>query len=56
MGWLDGSKKVPAAGDLGYETWQADNSMVLAWLINSMEAEVSQNFILCEWQSNYGIL
>ena len=28
--------------------WQADNSMVLAWLINSMEAEVSQNFILCD--------
>ena len=47
MGWLDGSKKAPA-GDLGYETWQADNSMVLAWLINSMEAEVSQNFILCD--------
>ena len=34
------------AGDLGYEAWQADNSMVFAWLINLMEAEVNQNFIL----------
>ncbi|KAJ4721162.1 hypothetical protein OWV82_008883 [Melia azedarach] len=48
MGWLDGSKTEPASGDPSYEVWQAENSMVLAWLINSMEPEVSQNFILCD--------
>ena len=47
MGWLDGSKKAPTAGDLGSEAWQDDNSMVLAWLINSMKVGESQNFILC---------
>ena len=54
MGRLDGSKKAPAAGDLGYETWQVDNFMVLARLINSMEVEVILSFATL--RSNYGIL
>ena len=48
MGWLDGLKKAPTTGYPSNEAWQVDNSMALAWLINSMEAKVSQNLILCD--------
>ena len=33
-------------GEAGYETWFVENSMVMAWLINSMEPEISQGYIL----------
>ena len=39
---------MPIVGYPSTEAWQVDNSMVLAWLINLMEAKVSQNFILCD--------
>ena len=28
-----------------YATWDAENSMIMAWLVNSIEEEISSNYI-----------
>ena len=38
-------KKAPAADDLNYATWDAENSMVRTWLVNSMEEGISSNYM-----------
>ncbi|XP_028754215.1 uncharacterized protein LOC114713703 [Neltuma alba] len=43
-GYLIGSVQKPAEGDEKYPTWEAENSMVQAWLINSMTTEISAHF------------
>ncbi|KAI3465995.1 hypothetical protein Pfo_022658 [Paulownia fortunei] len=45
IGLLDGTRKPLKPGDEGYQTWHAENSMLMAWLINSMEPEISQGYI-----------
>ena len=37
--------KEPAKMDLRYATWDAKNSMIMAWLVNSMEEEISSNYM-----------
>ncbi|XP_071920664.1 uncharacterized protein [Coffea arabica] len=36
MGYLTGETKAPICTDLAYATWDAENSMVMTWLVNSM--------------------
>ena len=38
-------KKAPAADDLNYATWDDENSMVITWLVNSMEEGISSNYM-----------
>ena len=45
MGYLTGEKKEPAANDQAHATWDAENSMVMTWLVNSMEEEISSNYM-----------
>ena len=45
MGLLDGSRKPVLLGDAGYPIWDAENSMLMSWLVNSMEPEISQGYI-----------
>lgn len=45
MGYLTGEKKEPATGDSSYATWDAENSMVMTWLVNSMEEDISSNYM-----------
>ena len=45
MGLLDGSHKPVFPGDAGYPIWDAENSMLMSWLVNSMELEISQGYI-----------
>ena len=45
IGYLIGDVKEPAKTDSGYATWDAKNSMIMAWLVNSMEEEVSSNYM-----------
>ncbi|CAL5422346.1 unnamed protein product [Camellia sinensis] len=40
-----GEKKAPAKEDLAYATWDAKNSMVMTWLMNSMEEDISSNYM-----------
>ena len=44
-GYLDGSAKKPAKSDPFFHTWDAQNSMVMPWLINSMDEKISENFM-----------
>ena len=37
LGYITGETKPPAQTEPTYQTWLAENSIVLAWLINSME-------------------
>ena len=45
MGYPIGEKKAPATDDLNYATWDAENSMVMTWLVNSMEEDISSNYM-----------
>jgi len=45
IGYLTGEKKEPALEDPSHPTWDAENSMVMTWLVNSMEEEISSNYM-----------
>lgn len=45
MGYLADDKKAPAEADPAYSTWDAKNSMVMTWLVNSMEEDISSNYM-----------
>uniref|UniRef100_A0A2N9G6R9 Retrovirus-related Pol polyprotein from transposon TNT 1-94-like beta-barrel domain-containing protein n=1 Tax=Fagus sylvatica TaxID=28930 RepID=A0A2N9G6R9_FAGSY len=45
MGYLTGEKTALAEADLTYATWDAENSMVMTWLVNSMEEDISSNYM-----------
>ena len=45
MGYLTGEKTAPAKADPTYATWDAENSMVMTWLVNSMEEDISSNYM-----------
>ncbi|RVW87753.1 Cyclin-dependent kinase D-2 [Vitis vinifera] len=44
-GLLTGEKKAPAVDDPNYAIWDAENSMVMTWLVNSMEEDISSNYM-----------
>ena len=45
MGYLTGEKTAIAEADPTYATWDAENSMVMTWLVNSMEEDISSNYM-----------
>ncbi|KAH9741647.1 protein kinase domain-containing protein [Citrus sinensis] len=45
MGYLDGSTDIPEVDDPSYKIWDEQNSMVMSWLINSMDPHISQSFL-----------
>ncbi|KAI9177655.1 hypothetical protein LWI28_017786 [Acer negundo] len=45
IGYLTGEKAEPDAKDSTHATWDAENSMVMAWLINAMEKDISANYL-----------
>ncbi len=45
MGYLTGEKTAPAEADPTYATQDAKNSMVMTWLVNSMEEDISSNYM-----------
>ncbi|RVX07841.1 hypothetical protein CK203_021994 [Vitis vinifera] len=40
MKYVMGTAKPPAGDDLKYEVWDAKNSMVMSWLLHSMQLEM----------------
>ena len=38
-----GYKRAPAPEDPAYATWDAENLMVMTWLFNSMDEDISSN-------------
>ena len=45
IGYITGDKKAPAANDPMFDKWDAENSMVMTWLVNSMEEDISSNYM-----------
>ena len=45
IGYLTGNTKEPTKTDHSYATWDVENSMIMAWLVNSMEEEISSNYM-----------
>ncbi|KAG8488956.1 hypothetical protein CXB51_016958 [Gossypium anomalum] len=45
IGYINGQIPRPASTDSGYTTWELNNSMVMAWLINSMEGHISRTYL-----------
>ncbi|KAK0571978.1 hypothetical protein LWI29_024352 [Acer saccharum] len=45
IGYLTGDKTEPEKTIAQHATWDAKNSMVMAWLVNFMEKDISANYI-----------
>ncbi|GAU39772.1 hypothetical protein TSUD_220160 [Trifolium subterraneum] len=45
IGYITGDKKQPDKKGAGFDTWDAENSMVMTWLVNSMTEEISANYL-----------
>ncbi|XP_030551316.2 uncharacterized protein LOC115755880 [Rhodamnia argentea] len=45
MGYLIGDKTEPAKTDPTWAVWDAENSTVMTWLVNSMEEEIGANYM-----------
>lgn len=43
---LTGEITIPEKSDCKYKTWNAESNMVMPWLINSMNNEIGENFLL----------
>ena len=46
--YLTGAVMTPKKGDHKYKGWKAENNMVMSWLINSMNNDIGENFLLYE--------
>ena len=44
--YLTGQPSAPSPLDASYDTWCAENNLVMAWLVNSMVPEISENYLL----------
>ena len=45
IGYLTGDTKAPNSNNATYATWDAENSMVMAWLVNSMDEDIASNYM-----------
>ena len=45
IGYLTGDKTEPPITDAQHAVWDAENSMVMSWLVNSMEEVISANYL-----------
>ena len=45
IGYLTGKTTEPEKTDATYATWDAENSMIMAWMVNAMEEDISANYM-----------
>ena len=45
MGYLCGTIEVPKLSDPSFESWDAENSIIMSWLLNSMQLEIGKPFL-----------
>lgn len=43
--YLSGATKMPTPIDSTFEKWEAENAMVMSWLIHSMQSHISNNYL-----------
>ncbi|XP_071902889.1 uncharacterized protein [Coffea arabica] len=46
-GYINGKKAAPAVDDSSYDEWEAEDSLVKSWLINSMSDNMISHFVQC---------
>ena len=44
INYLNGTKQAQKFDDPTYHVWDAESSMILSWLINSMELKIEQTY------------
>ena len=42
LGYMTGEMKQPTENDPTFKTWRSENSLVMAWLLNSMEISIAK--------------
>ena len=45
MGYLTSETKALKSTDPAYATWDIENSMVMTWLVKSMEEDLNSNYM-----------
>ena len=45
LGHLTGEVKKPIVGDTNMKAWKSENSLIITWLINSMEPTIGKPFL-----------
>lgn len=45
IGYLTGVIKAPEKIDSSYSVWDVENSMIMVWLVNFMDEEISENYM-----------
>lgn len=45
IGYLTGDVKALEISDPSYGVWDAENSMIMAWLVNSMDEDIGANYM-----------
>ncbi|KAG8375957.1 hypothetical protein BUALT_Bualt09G0013200 [Buddleja alternifolia] len=54
MGYLTGARKEPPLESAEYGLWEAENSKVMAWLINSMDQKIGRLYLFYQTAKNMG--
>ncbi|XP_075475242.1 uncharacterized protein LOC142505984 [Primulina tabacum] len=44
--YITGVATAPKEDDSTFKAWKANNNMVMSWLVNSMNPEIGENFLL----------
>ena len=44
--YLTGEAAMPETTEPGFRKWKIENSMIMSWLINSMNNDIGENFLL----------
>ncbi|KAK9210972.1 hypothetical protein WN943_000345 [Citrus x changshan-huyou] len=44
--YLTGEEAMPEVSDPSFKRWKSENNMIMSWLINSMNNDISENFLL----------
>ena len=45
IGYITGDKNKPATDDPSHSIWDVENSMVMTWQVNSMDEDISSNYM-----------
>ena len=48
IGYINGRIKEPHSGSAEYDRWNQENSMVMSWLLVSMQPQIRKNFMWAE--------
>ncbi|RVW69693.1 Retrovirus-related Pol polyprotein from transposon TNT 1-94 [Vitis vinifera] len=53
--YLTGEAAMPETTEPGFRKWKIENSMIMSWLINSMNNDIGENFLLLNQQGEQSV-